>query len=61
MPALALFDDEPIEEGTCALCREPAQRRGYAYTKTRRYPRFYCPTDGKWFRGNRSDRTAGIA
>lgn len=61
MPALALFDDEPILEGHCPICREQAQRRGYAYTKTRRYPRFYCPTDKKWFRGNRSDRTAGIA
>ena len=61
MPALALFDDEALAEGHCPICREQGQRRGYAYTKTRRYPRFYCPTDQKWFRGNRSDRTAGIA
>lgn len=61
LPALALFDDEPILEGHCPVCRAQAQRRGYAYTKTRRYPRYYCPTDKKWFRGNRSDRTAGIA
>ena len=61
MPALALLDDEPLAEGHCPVCREQAQRRGYAYTKTRRYPRFYCPADRKWFRGNRSDRTAGIA
>ena len=61
MPALVLFDDEPILEGHCPICREQGQSRGYAYTKTRRYPRYYCPTDGKWFRGSRSDRTAGIA
>jgi len=61
MPALALYDDEPILEGHCPTCREQGQRRGFAYTKTRRYPRYFCPTDKKWFRGNRSDRTAGIA
>ena len=61
LPALALFDDEPILEGHCPVCREQGQRRGFAYTKTRRYPRFYCPTDKKWFRGSKSDRAAGIA
>lgn len=61
MPAAVLFSDEPILEGSCPICGEQAQRRGYAYTKTRRYPRFYCAADKKWFRGNRSDRTAGIA
>lgn len=61
LPALVLFDDEPLTEGHCPVCREQGQSRGYAYTKTRRYPRFYCPADKKWFRGNRSDRTAGIA
>lgn len=61
LPALALYDDEPILEGHCPICRGQAQRRGFAYTKTRRYPRYFCSTDRKWFRGNRSDRTAGIA
>lgn len=61
LPALVLFDDEPILEGHCPVCREQGQRRGYAYTKTRRYPRYYCVADKKWFRGNKSDRTAGIA
>jgi DNA polymerase elongation subunit (family B) len=61
LPALALYDDEPILEGHCPVCREQGQSRGYAYTKTRRYPRYYCPTDKKWFRGSKSDRTAGIA
>lgn len=61
LPALALYDEEPIFEGHCPVCRQQGQSRGFAYTKTRRYPRFYCPTDKKWFRGNRSDRTAGIA
>jgi hypothetical protein len=61
LPALVLYDDEPILEGHCPVCREQGQRRGFAYTKTRRYPRFYCPTDKKWFRGNRSDRSAGVA
>lgn len=60
MPALSLFDDEPLGEGECPTCRRPAQRRGYAYTATRRYPRYYCPVDMKWFSGNRSDRSAGI-
>lgn len=60
MPALSLYDDEPIGEGECPTCRRPAQRRGYAYTATRRYPRYYCPVDMKWFSGNRSDRSAGI-
>lgn len=60
MPALSLFDDEPIGEGECPTCRQPAQRRGYAYTATRRYPRFYCAVDMKWFSGNRSDRSAGV-
>lgn len=61
MPALALYDDEPLAEGHCPVCREQAQSRGHAYTKTRRYPRYYCAADRKWFRGNRSDRSAGIA
>lgn len=61
MPALALYDDEPLGEGMCPICRLPGQRRGFAYTKTRRYPRYYCVADRKWYRGNRSDRTAGIA
>jgi hypothetical protein len=61
MPALALFDDEPILEGSCPICRQQGQRRGYAYTPTRRYRRYYCVADKKWFRGNKSDRTAGIA
>lgn len=61
LPALALYDDEPLEEGMCPVCRAPGQSRGYAYTKTRRYPRYYCTTDMKWFRGSKSDRSAGIA
>lgn len=61
MPAAVLFSDEPILEGSCPVCGEQGQRRGFAYTKTRRYPRYYCVADKKWFRGNRSDRTAGIA
>jgi DNA polymerase elongation subunit (family B) len=60
MPALSLYDDEPLGEGDCPTCRQPGQRRGYAYTATRRYPRYYCPTDAKWFSGNRSDRSAGV-
>jgi hypothetical protein len=61
LPALALFDDEPLAEGHCPVCRQQGQRRGYAYTKTRRYPRYYCVPCKKWFRGSRSDRSAGIA
>jgi DNA polymerase elongation subunit (family B) len=56
MPHPALFDDSLPLLG-CPNCEDGGnpQRRGYATTKTRRYPRFRCQACGKWFRGVGSD------
>ena len=57
LPSPALFSargDEGVP--TCPNCGSVSvQRRGHAYTKTRRYPRFRCNECGKWFRGVRSE------
>lgn len=63
LPAASLWDEVP-NPGVCPACKgEHVQRRGFAYTKTRRYPRFQCqaPTCGKWFKGVRSEGSAGVS
>jgi hypothetical protein len=61
LPALTLFSDDE-EALACPACKsDNYQRRGHAYTKTRRYPRFFCTDCGKWFRGVRSEKGAGVA
>lgn len=59
IPHADLYSDEPAEEQTCKTCRGSLQRRGHAYTKTRRYARYYCNACRKWSRGTRSDRSVG--
>lgn len=61
LPSAALWD----EEGTsgplvCSCGSEDVQKRGYYYTKTRRYPRYYCKDCHKWGRGTHSDRSVGL-
>lgn len=61
MPHPSLFDEE-IDPGVvlCQNCESPnVQRRGYAVTKTRRYPRYQCQDCGKWFRDTRSEGGVG--
>jgi hypothetical protein len=59
LPNPALFEDEPTEAILCACGSDQVQRRGYAVTKTRRYPRYQCQSCGKWFRDARSDGSVG--
>lgn len=56
LPSPALFD-ESLPLVVCPNCPDGGhlQRRGFAYTKTRRYPRYQCMRCGKWSRGTRSD------
>lgn len=55
MPSAALFSDDPSVT-RCPNCSSlDFQRRGHAYTKTRKYPRFSCNNCGKWFKGVRSE------
>jgi DNA polymerase elongation subunit (family B) len=60
LPAAALFDEEISGDLACPNCKSGwIQSRGYAYTKTRRYPRYQCQTCTKWFKGTRSEGSAG--
>lgn len=63
LPSHALFSE--VGDGgkpTCPNCgSDVVQRRGYAYTKTRKYPRFQCQSCGKWFKGTRSELGVGAA
>lgn len=66
MPALSLFNEDEQTKNpercpvvTCGS--DHIQRRGWAYTKTRKYPRYQCQDCGKWFRGVRSEKGSGIA
>ena len=55
MPAAALLSDYP-QVTCCPNCGSfDYQRRGFAYAKTRKYPRFTCNQCGKWFKGVRSE------
>jgi rubredoxin len=43
------------EDLVCPNCGSGSyQRRGFAYTKTAKYPRFQCTACGNWFRGGKS-------
>lgn len=60
LPNPALFDEEIDPESVKCQCGSTnVQRRGFAVTKTRRYPRFHCQECGKWFKGNRSEGSVG--
>ena len=62
LPSAALFSEDGLTALCCPVCgSEGVQRRGYARTKTRRYPRYQCQECGKWFRGTRSDLGVGAA
>lgn len=61
LPHLSLYTDAEVDPDNpvCPLCEGPVQRRGYAYTKTRRYPRYYCAECPKWSKGTRSEKSVG--
>jgi hypothetical protein len=59
LPNPALFEDTLTEDILCACGSDQVQRRGYAVTKTRRYPRYQCQSCGKWFRDVRSAGSVG--
>lgn len=61
LPHPALFLDEGIPSVLlCTNCESPnVQRRGYAKTKTRKYPRYQCQDCGKWSRDTRSEGGVG--
>lgn len=62
LPSLALFSDYVGDSLTCPNCgSQNVQRRGYAYTKSRAYPRFSCNGCGKWSRTSRSERSAVLS
>lgn len=61
MPSPALFEEEPeLQPLTCICGSQNVHRRGWARTKTRRYPRFQCQDCGKWSRDTRSDRGRSV-
>lgn len=64
MPALSLFteaDASGVLSCPVVTCGSlHVQRRGYAYTKTRKYARFQCQSCGKWFRHTRSEKGATV-
>jgi DNA polymerase elongation subunit (family B) len=57
LPNPALFEDGEIPTlPVCQSCESTnVSRRGWAYTKTRKYPRFHCQDCGKWSKGTRSE------
>lgn len=57
IPHVALFDDEfVVTDEHCPTCNSSNTiRRGWRYTKTRRYPRRYCNDCGRWFSTTRSE------
>jgi DNA polymerase elongation subunit (family B) len=59
LPNPALFEDTLTEDILCACGSDQVQRRGFAVTKTRRYPRYQCQSCGKWFRDVRSAGSVG--
>lgn len=55
MPAFALYTDDDDGTPTCPKCgSDHVQRRGYAMTKLRKYPRYHCQSCGAWSKGQRS-------
>lgn len=61
LPAAALYEDEISTELVCPSCKSGwIQSRGWAYTKTRRYPRYQCQACTKWFKGTRSEGSTGV-
>lgn len=61
LPHVSLYNDDEIDPDNpvCGICEGLLHRRGHAYTKTRRYPRYHCPACNKWHKGTRSDRSVG--
>lgn len=63
LPAAALFregDDDGVTR--CPNCdSDNVQRRGYAYTKNRKYPRLQCQACSKWFKGTRSVHSVAVS
>lgn len=58
-PGRGLFTDS--NPGDCISCgKHTLQRRGYAVTKSSRYPRYQCTNCGKWSRGTRRERTLDL-
>lgn len=62
LPALSLYSDDELDAPVCPACNsDNYQRRGSAFTKTRKYPRYQCQDCGKWFKGVRSEKGAGVS
>lgn len=56
LPSKALWGDEVGNDTPeCPCGSQNLHRRGYAVSKTRRYPRFQCQDCGKWLKGTRSE------
>lgn len=58
-PSFTLYYDKntALDEGVCPKCLtgDAVQKRGFAYTKRRKYQRYQCQDCGSWFRGTRSE------
>lgn len=60
MPSAALYRPDNGET-CCPNCdSENVHSRGWAVSKTRRYPRYQCQDCGKWFKGTRSQASVGV-
>lgn len=64
MPGQSLFDTSPLEDAlgiSCPTCGSyDYERRGYRYTKTRRYVRYTCRACHRWFSDTRSDASVSV-
>lgn len=59
-PHVGLWADDPTEDH-CSNCgSDDLERRGFAYTKLGRYPRFVCKSCGKWGRGKKADALVDV-
>lgn len=62
LPSAALWDAEPGEgPPKCSCGSERLHRRGYAVSRSRRYPRFQCQDCGRWHKGTRSEGSVNIS
>lgn len=61
IPAAALYGDEIPDRMTCPQCgSEDFTKRGWRYTKSRRYQTYFCNACTRRFSDLRSDGSAGV-
>lgn len=62
LPAAGLFGVSVDGTLACPNCgSQSVQRRGWRYTRTRRYPRFSCNDCGKWSSESKSDGSVTLS